>query len=102
MYDAMDAVSRGAIAEISRGSSAGSDEDDATPKRLVLRRAAFRTGCLLLCVLRNISTSATPVDLTYSAGRITISRLVTEGDVSSSEQNPKFVCGASDVLRKSS
>ena len=101
MYDAMDTVSRGAIPEISRGSSAGSDDDYAT-KGVDFRRAAFRTGCLLLCVLRNISTSATPVDLTYSAGRITISRLVTEGDLLSSGQDPRFVCGASVVLRKSS
>ena len=40
MYDAMHAVSHGAVPEISKGSSAEGDEDDATPKGLFLRRAA--------------------------------------------------------------
>lgn len=88
---AMDAVSHGAVLEISRSSSAGNDDGDATKGRL-LRRAAFRISWLLVLVLRNASASATPVDLTQGASRMPISRLVTEDDCLTSEQNPKFVC----------
>lgn len=96
MCDAMGAVSRRAVPEISRGASAGSDEDDAIRKELFLRRAAVRISWLLVLLLRNISTSATPLDLTYSAGRMAISRLVTEDDCLTSEQNLKFVAEVSD------
>jgi hypothetical protein len=95
MYDPMHAVSNGAVPELSRGSPAGGDEDYARPKGLFPRRAAVRMGWLLVFVLRNISTSATPLDLTYGGGRTAISRLVTEGDRLPSEQNIKFVCGVS-------
>ncbi|MDE5455810.1 hypothetical protein GWE18_23820 [Bradyrhizobium sp. CSA112] len=60
MYDAMHAVSRGAVPEISQDSSAEGDEDYATPKGLFLRRAAVRISWLLVFVLRNASASATP------------------------------------------
>jgi len=94
MYDAMHAVSHGAVPDISKGSSVkGDDEDYATPKRLFPRRAAVRISWLLVFVLRNISTSATPLDLPYSGGRMAISRLVTEDHCLASEQNFKFVCG---------
>lgn len=96
MCDAIEAVSRRAVPEISTGASAGSDEDYATRKRLLIRRAACRISWLLVFVLRNASTSATPLDLTYDAGRVAISRLVTEGDCLTPEQEPKFVRGASD------
>ena len=80
MSDAMHAVSNGAVAELSRGSSARGDEGYARPKEPWLRRAAVRIGWLLLFVLRNMSSSATPVDLTDGGSRMAISRLVTEGD----------------------
>jgi hypothetical protein len=91
MYDAMRAVSHGAVPEISRGSSVKGE--DYTQKRLFPRRAAVRISWLLVLVLRNISTSVTPLDLPYSGGRMAISRLVTEGDCLACEQNLKFVCG---------
>jgi hypothetical protein len=91
MYDAMRAVSHGAVPEISRGSSVKGE--DYTQKRLFPRRAAVRISWLLVFVLRNISTSATPLDLPYSGGRMAISRLATEGDCLACEQNLKFVCG---------
>lgn len=97
---AIDAVSPRAVPEISRGASAGSDEDDATRKRLILRRAAFRVSWLLVFVLRNASTSAAPLDLTPGAGRMAISRLVTEGDSLACGKNPKFVCECPTVLRQ--
>jgi hypothetical protein len=96
MCDAMVAGSRKAVPEMSSGSSAGSDEDYATGKELLLRRSAVRIGWLLVLLLRNISTSATPLDLTYSTGRTAISRLVTEDDCLTSEQNLKFVAKVSD------
>jgi hypothetical protein len=92
MYDAMDAVSRGAVPEISRGLSTRCDEDHATPKAVPLRRAAFRISSLLVLVLRNTSASATPPNLAYSADRMAISCLVTEGDCLASEQDLKFLC----------
>jgi hypothetical protein len=92
MYDAMHAVSHGGVPEISKGSSAESDEDYATPKGLFLRRAALRISWLLVLVLRNTSTSTTPLDLMHGGDRMAVSRLVTEGDCLTSEQNPKFVC----------
>ena len=88
MYDAMHAVSDGAVPEISKSSSAEGDEDYAT----LLRRAAVRISWLLVFVLRNTSTSTTPLDLTYCGDRMAVSRLVTEDDCLTSEQNPKFVC----------
>jgi hypothetical protein len=93
MCDAMVAGSRKAVPEMSSGSSAGSDEDYATRKGVFLRRAAFRISWLLVFVLRNASTSATPLDLTYGAGSMTISRLVTESDCLTSERRLKSVCG---------
>ena len=96
MGDAIDAVSRGAVPEISTGVSADSDEDHATRKGLLIRRAACRISWLLVFVLRNASTSATPLDLTYDAGRVAISRLVTEDDCLTPAQEPKFVRGVSD------
>jgi hypothetical protein len=90
MYDAMHAVFRGAVPEISKGSSAEGDEDHTTPKGLLLRRAALRISWLLVLVLRN--TSAAPLDLMQSGDRMAVSRLVTEDDGLTSEQNPKFVC----------
>jgi hypothetical protein len=93
MYDAMHAVSHRAIPEISKTSSAGGDEDDATPKRPFFRRAAVRISWLLVLVLRNTSTSVTPLDL-YNGDRVAVSRLVTEDDCLTSEQNLKFVCRA--------
>src|SRR5438046_9872197 len=69
MYDAMRAVSHGAVPEISKGSSAEGDEDDATPKAVFLRRAAVRISFLLAFVLRNTSTPTTPLDLMSSADR---------------------------------
>src|SRR5437868_11442330 len=89
---AMDAVSHRAVPEISRGSSAGNDDDDATQKGRLLRRAALRISWLLVLVLRNASTSATPLDLICSGDRMAVSRLVTEDDCLTPEQNPKFVC----------
>jgi hypothetical protein len=105
MYDAMHAVSHRAVPEISKGSSAGGDEDYATPNGLFLRRAALRISWLLVFVLRN--TSTTPLVLMHSGDRIAVSRLVTEDDCLTSEQNPKFVCrvpafascGPTDQLR---
>jgi hypothetical protein len=90
MYDAMHAVSHGAVPEISKGSSAEGDEDYATPKGLFLRRAALRISWLLVLVLRNTSTA--PLDLMHSGDRMAVSRLVTEDDCLTSQQNPKFVC----------
>lgn len=92
MYDAMHAVSHGVVPEISKGSSAEGDEDYATPKGRFLRRAALRITWLLVLVLRNTSTSTTPLDLTHSGDRMAVSRLVTEGDCLTFEQNPKLVC----------
>jgi hypothetical protein len=92
MYDAMHAVFRGAVPEISKGSSAEGDEDHTTPKGLFLRRAAVRISWLLVFVLRNASTSTTPLDLMCCGDRMAVSRLVTEDDCLTSEQNPKFVC----------
>ena len=80
MYDAMHAVSHGVVPEISKGSSAEGDEDYATPKAVFLRRAAVRISLLLVFVLRNTSTSTTPLDLMYSGDRMVVSRLVTEDD----------------------
>ncbi|MCA1457178.1 hypothetical protein I6F35_28895 [Bradyrhizobium sp. BRP22] len=96
MYDAMHAVFHGGVPEIPRDASVGSDEDDAIPKELFLRRAAVRISWLLVFALRNFSASATPLDLTYSAGRVAISRLITEGDCWTSEGNPKFKCDTRD------
>lgn len=93
MCDAMDAVSRRAVPENSSGPSAEGDEDHASWRRLSLWRAAFRISCLLVFMLRNTSTSAAPLDLTYGAGSMAVSRLVTESDCLRSEQNLKFVCG---------
>jgi hypothetical protein len=93
MYDAMQAVSNGTVAELSIGSSARGDEGYARPKEPLLRRAAVRIGLLLVFVLRNISSSATPIDLTYGGSRMAISRLVTEDDCLPSKQNFRFVCG---------
>ena len=87
MYDAMQAVSNGSVAELSTGSPARGDEGYARPKEPFLRRAAVRTGWLLLFVLRNISSSATPIDLTDGGSRMAISRLVTEGDGLPSKKN---------------
>jgi hypothetical protein len=92
MYDARHAVCHGGVPEISRGSSAGNDDDDATQKGRLLRRAALRISWLLVLVLRNASTSATPLDLIFSGDRMAVSRLVTEDDCLTPEQNPKFVC----------
>lgn len=92
MYDAMHAVSRGAVPEILKGSSAEGDEDHTTPKVMLLRRAAARIGWLLVLVLRNTSASTTPLDLMYCGDRVAVSRLVTEDDCLTSGQNPKFVC----------
>ena len=92
MGDAIRSSCRRAVPEISRGPSPGSDEGYATPKGVVLCRAAFRISWLLVFVLRNGSTSATPLDPTYGAGSMAISRLVTEGDGLTSEQDLKFVC----------
>jgi hypothetical protein len=102
MCVAMDVISHRAVPEISRGSSAGNDNDDATQKGRLLRRAALRISWLLVLVLRNASTSATPVDLTYGAGRMAISRLVTEGDCLMPLQHLRFVCGAPVRRRKRS
>ena len=86
MYDAMHAVSHGVVPEISKGSSAEGDEDYARPKGLFLRRAAVRISWLLVLVLRNTSTA--PLDLMHSGDRMAVSRLVTEDDCLTSEQNP--------------
>jgi len=96
MYDAMHAVSHRAVPEIARGLSVEGDEDSATPKRLFLRRAAVRITWLLVFVLRNTSTSVTPLDLTYSRDLMATSCLVTEDDCLTSEQNLKFVCEVPD------
>jgi hypothetical protein len=96
MYDAMHTVSRGAVPEISKGSSAKDDEDHTTPKGPFLRRAAVRIGWLLVFVLRNASASTTPLDLMYCGDRMAVSRLVTDDDCLTSEQNPKFVCRVPD------
>jgi hypothetical protein len=98
---AMDAVSHGAVLEISRGSSAGNDDGDTTKGRL-LRRAALRITWLLVLVLRNTSSSATPVDLTQGASRMAISRLVTDGDCLTPEPHLRFACGAPVRRRKRS
>jgi hypothetical protein len=87
MYDAMHAVSNGTVPELSGGSSARGDEGYARPKEPFLRRAAVRMGWLLLFVVRNVSASATPIDLTYGGSRMVISRLVTEDDCLPSRQN---------------
>jgi hypothetical protein len=92
MYDAMHAVSHGAVPEISKGSSAEGDEDYATPKGLFLLRAALRISWLLVFVLRNTSTSTTPLDLMCCGDRMAVSRLVTEDDCLTPGQNLKFVC----------
>jgi hypothetical protein len=92
MYDARHAVSHGVVPEISKGSSAEGDEDYATPKGLFLRRAAVRISWLLVLVLRNTSASTAPLDLMHGGDRMAVSRLVTEDDGLTSEQNPKFVC----------
>jgi hypothetical protein len=92
MSDAIGSSCRRAVPEISRGRSSGGDEDYPIPKRLFLCRAAFRISWLLVFVLRNGSTPATPLDLTYGGASMAISRLVTEGDGPTSEQDPKFVC----------
>lgn len=76
---AMDAVSHGADLENSRGSTVGNEDGDVT-KAWLLGRAAFRITCLLVLVLRNTSSSATPVDLTQAASRVAISRLVADDD----------------------
>ncbi|RZN24548.1 hypothetical protein CWO90_28890 [Bradyrhizobium sp. Leo121] len=52
---------------------------------------------LLVFVLRNASTSTTPLDLTYGANNTAISRLVTEGDRLTSERDLKFVCGSARI-----
>jgi hypothetical protein len=96
MYDAMHAISRGAVPEISKGSSAEDDDDYATSNGLFLRRAAVRIGWLLVFVLRNTSASATPLDLMYCGDRAAVSRLVTQDDCLMSGQNPKFVCRVPD------
>jgi hypothetical protein len=96
MYDAMHAISRGAVPEISKGSSAEGDEDYTIPKGLLLRRAAVRIGWLLVFVLRNTSASTSPLDLMYCGDRTAVSRLVTEDDCLTSGQNPKFVCRVPD------
>src|SRR5437899_13031254 len=70
MYDAMHAFSDGAVPEISKSSSAEGDEDYAT----LLRRAAVRISWLLVFVLRNTSTSTTPLDLMYGGDRMAVSR----------------------------
>lgn len=90
MYDAMRAVSHGAVPEISRGSSVKGlrHPEETVPSQ---SRSSDKLAAVLL--LRNISTSATPLDLPYSGGRMAISRLVTEGDCLACEQNLKFVCG---------
>lgn len=97
MYDAMHAVSHRSVPEISKGSSVDGDEESATPKIRVLRRAAVRISWLLVFVLRNTSASVTPLDLPYSAGFTAISRLVTEEDRLTPQQNLKFVCGVPDL-----
>ena len=96
MYDAMHAVSHGAVPEILKGSSAEGDEDHTTPKGMLLSRAAARIGWLLVLVLRNTSASTTPLDLMYRGDGVVVSRLVTEDDCLTSEQNPKFVCRVPD------
>lgn len=96
MFDAMHAVSNGA--ELSRGSSHG-DENDARPKGVFLRKATVRTGWLLVLLLRNISNSATPLELTYGGTRTAISRLVTEDEMS--EPNLKLRCRAPDFTSSS-
>ena len=101
MYDAMHAVSHGAIPEISRGSSVEGDEDSANPKRRLLRGAPVRISWLLVLVLRNTSASVTPLDLPNSGGLTAISRLVTEDECLTSEQNPKFVCRVPDFTSSS-
>jgi hypothetical protein len=96
MYDAMHAVSRQAIPEIARGSSVEGDEGNTTPNGLFLRRAAVRISWLLVLVLRNTSASVTPLDLPNGGGPTTISRLVTEDECLTPEQNLKFVCRVPD------
>lgn len=87
---AMDAVSHGAVLEISRGSSVGHDDGYST-KGGLLRRAAFRMTCLLVLVLRNTSSSATPLDLTQGTSRMAISRLVTDDNCLTPEPHLRFV-----------
>ena len=104
---AMDAVSHGAVLGISRGSSVGNDDgatndDGYATKGWLLRKAAFRITCLLILVLRNTSSSATPVDLTQGASRMAISRLVTDGDCLTPELHLRFACGAPVLRRKRS
>jgi len=76
---AMDAVSQRADLDISGGSTVRHSDGDVT-KAWLLGRAAFRITCLLVLVLRNTSSSTTPVDLTLAASRVAISRLVTDDD----------------------
>lgn len=76
---ARDAVSQRADLEISGGSTVGHSDGDIT-KAWLVGRAAFRITCLLVLVLRNSSSSATPVDLTQGASRVAISRLVADDD----------------------
>ena len=97
---AMDAVSHRAVPEKSRSLSTQNDDDDATRKGRLLRRAAFRISWLLVLVLRNASASATPIDLTLDASRMAISRLVTEGDCLTPEQPLRFVFGAPAASRR--
>ena len=92
MHDAMHAVSLRAVPEIARGSSVDDDEDHATPKGLLVRRAAVRISWLLVLVLRNTSASVTPLDLPNGGGLTAISRLVTEDDCLTFQKNLKFVC----------
>jgi hypothetical protein len=102
MYDAMHAVSHQAIPEIARGLSVEDDEGNAAPNGLFLRRAAVRISWLLVLLLRNTSASVTPLDLPNSGGRTAISRLVTEDECSTPEQNLKFVCRVSDFTSSNS
>ncbi|CAN7610401.1 hypothetical protein LJR220_005625 [Bradyrhizobium sp. LjRoot220] len=99
MYDAIHAVANGAVPEHSKSSSAGGGEDYARPKGLFLRKAAVRTGWLLVLLLRNISNSATPLELTYGGTRMAISRLVTEDEMS--EKNLKLRCRVPDFASSS-
>jgi hypothetical protein len=91
---AMDAVSHGADLEKSRGSTVGNEVGDVT-KAWLLGRAAFRITCLLVLVLRNTSSSATPVDLTQAASRVAISRLVADDDRLTPELHPRLAWGVS-------
>lgn len=94
MCVAIDAVFGRIVPESPRGSSAESDEDYPTRKGPISGRSAFRISWLLVFVLRNASTSTTPLDLTYGANSTVISRLVTEDDRLTSERDLKFVCGS--------